>query len=90
MALVETAPLLASLIGIAELRQVVPLMALGVLASNLSEVSMALLRRELRFRALAVAQAVSYVVAYGVVAVAWPCSALACGRSPGRSSCSWP
>ena len=69
VALVEAAPLLASLIGIAELRQVVPLMALGVLASNLSEVSMALLRRELRFRALAIAQAVSYVVAYGVVAV---------------------
>jgi PST family polysaccharide transporter len=70
VALVETAPLLASLIGIPELDRVVPLMALGVLASNLSEVSMALLRRELRFRVLAVAQAVSYVVAYGVVAVA--------------------
>jgi O-antigen/teichoic acid export membrane protein len=70
VALVEASPLLAGLIGVAELRQVMPLMALGVLASNLSEVSMALLRRELRFRVLAVAQAVSYVVAYGIVAVA--------------------
>ena len=70
VALVETAPLLARLIGIAELGQVVPLMSLGVLASNLSEVSTALLRRELRFRVLAIAQAVSYVVAYGVVGVA--------------------
>ena len=69
VALVAAAPLLARLIGIAELDQVVPLMSLGVLASNLSEVSMALLRRELRFRVLAVAQAVSYIVAYGVVGV---------------------
>jgi teichuronic acid exporter len=69
LALVEAAPLLADLIGITELRQVLPLMAVGVLASNLSEVSMALLRRELRFRALAISQAVSYVVAYGIAGV---------------------
>ena len=65
LVLVAAAPLLAEAIGIAQLNQVVPVMALGVLASNCSEVSMALLRRDLRFRGLAVAQAISYIVAYG-------------------------
>jgi PST family polysaccharide transporter len=65
-----TAPQFAELIGISELTEVIPVMAFGILASNLSEVSMALLRRDLRFRGLAVAQAMSYIVAYGPVALA--------------------
>lgn len=65
-----TAPLFAELIGFPQLGEVIPVMALGILASNLSEVPTALLRRDLRFRGLAVAQATSYIVAYGPVALA--------------------
>lgn len=67
--LVAAAPLLADAIGMAELSEVVPVMALGVLASNCSEVSMALLRRDLRFRGLAMSQAMSYIIAYGPIGV---------------------
>lgn len=67
--LVATAPLQADLLRIPELRQIIPLMAAGVLISNASEVSLALLRRELRFRVIAIAQAAAYAVAYGVVGV---------------------
>ena len=69
LVLVAAAPLFAVLIGIRELTQIVPVMAFGILASNLSEVSMALLRRDLRFRGLTVAQALSYIVAYGPIAL---------------------
>ena len=67
--LVVAAPLFSEVIGIPELTQVVPVMALGILASNFSEVSMALLRRDLRFRGLTVAQAISYIVAYGPIGI---------------------
>lgn len=69
LVLIATAPLQADLLRIPELRQIVPVMALGVLVSNFAEVSVALLRRGLRFRVLALWQAISYSVAYGLVAV---------------------
>ena len=67
--LVATAPLQADLLRIPELRRIIPVMAGGVLISNVSEVSLALLRRELHFRVIAVAQSAAYALAYGGVGI---------------------
>ena len=66
---VYTAPLQADLLRIPELRQIVPVMMAGLLVSNMAEVSLALLRRDLRFRVIATTQAASHVAAYGTVGV---------------------
>jgi PST family polysaccharide transporter len=68
-ALVVTAPVQADLLRIPELREIIPVLAGGLLVSNMAEVSLALLRRDLRFRVIAVAQATSYVVSYGIIGV---------------------
>jgi PST family polysaccharide transporter len=67
--LVATAALQADLLRIPELRRIIPVMAIGLLVSNMAEVALALLRRDLRFRVIAITQAASYAFAYGIVGV---------------------
>jgi PST family polysaccharide transporter len=70
VAIIFTAPNLATLLRIPELAVALPVMAVGVLVVNVAEVSLALLRRDLRFRVIAMANIVSHGVAYGVVGIA--------------------
>lgn len=66
---VATAPLQADMLRIPELRQIIPVMMVGLIISNMAEVSLALLRRDLRFRVIAATHAASHVVAYGIVGI---------------------